>query len=37
MVTHGITSLVDEMYSTERLRIVHDGGNVSRAAKVAKS
>jgi hypothetical protein len=36
LVAHGSTALVDEMYSTERLRIVHDGSEVSRAMKVAR-
>jgi hypothetical protein len=36
LVAHGSTPLVDEMYSTEHLRVLHDGGEVSRAEKVAK-
>ena len=35
MVPHGSTPLVDEMYSTENLAIVHDGAEVSRAEKLA--
>jgi hypothetical protein len=35
MVPIGSTPLVDELYSTERLRIVHDGAESSRAEKVA--
>ena len=36
LVAHGSTALADEMYSTERLRLVHDGSEVTRAAKVAR-
>jgi hypothetical protein len=36
LVAHGSTALVDEMYSTERVRIIHDGSEVSRAIKVAR-
>jgi hypothetical protein len=36
LVAHGSTALVDEMYSTERLRLVHDGAEATRALKVAK-
>ena len=36
LVAHGSTPLVDEMYSTERLRILHDGAEVTRAEKVAR-
>ena len=36
MVAHGSTPLLDEMFSTERVRIVHDGAEVTRARKVAK-
>ena len=32
---HGTTPVVDERYSTEALRIVHDGANVTRAQKTA--
>lgn len=35
MEPHGSTPLVDEMYSTEQLSIVHDGGEASRATKTA--
>ena len=35
MIPHGSTPLVDEMYSTENLAIVHDGAEVSRAEKLA--
>ncbi|WP_420457522.1 hypothetical protein [Rubrivirga sp.] len=37
MVPHGSTPLVDEMYSTERLTVVHDGAEVSRAEKLARA
>ena len=37
MVPHGSTHMVDEMYSTENLTVVHDGAEVSRAEKVVKS
>ena len=33
---HGSTALVDEMYSTENLHLVHDGCEVTRAQKVAR-
>ena len=36
MVPHGSTHLVDEMYSTERLSIVHDGAEATRAEKMAR-
>jgi hypothetical protein len=36
LVAHGSTPLVDEMYSTERLRILHDGAEVTRPEKVAR-
>lgn len=36
LVAHGSTALVDEMYSTERLRILHDGAEVTRPVKVAR-
>lgn len=36
LVAHGSTALVDEMYSTERTHIVHDGSEVSRATKVKR-
>ena len=36
MVAHGSTPLLDEMFSTDRVRIVHDGAEVTRARKVAK-
>lgn len=36
LVAHGSTPLVDEMYSTEHVRILHDGGEVTRAEKVAR-
>ena len=36
LVAHGSTPLVDEMYSTERLNLIHDGSEVTRASKVAK-
>ena len=36
LVAHGSTPLVDEMYSTETLQIVHDGAEMSRAEKVAR-
>jgi hypothetical protein len=32
----GTTALVDEMYSTERLRIIHDGAELTRAGKLAR-
>lgn len=37
LVPHGSHPLVDEWYSTEDLRLIHDGCEVSRAEKVAKS
>jgi hypothetical protein len=37
LVPHGSHPLVDEWYSTEDLRLIHDGCEVSRAQKVAKS
>jgi hypothetical protein len=36
LIANGSTPLVDEMYSTERLRILHDGAEVTRAEKVAR-
>jgi hypothetical protein len=36
LVAHGSTPLLDEMYSTERLSLIHDGSEVTRASKVAK-
>lgn len=36
MVPFGSTPLVDEMYSTERLRVLHDGAECTRARKVAR-
>ena len=36
MVPHGSTHLVDEMYSTEQLSIVHDGAEATRAEKMAR-
>jgi hypothetical protein len=36
LVAHGSTPLLDEMYSTERMQVIHDGSEVSRAMKVAK-
>jgi hypothetical protein len=36
LIAHGSTPLVDEMYSTERLQIIHDGAEVTRATKVAR-
>jgi hypothetical protein len=36
LIAHGSTPLVDEMYSTEALQIVHDGSEVSRPEKVAR-
>jgi hypothetical protein len=36
LVAHGSTPLLDEMYSTERLNIIHDGSEVTRASKVEK-
>jgi hypothetical protein len=35
-VPHGSTPLVDERFSTEAIRIVHDGGEASRAVKTAR-
>jgi hypothetical protein len=35
-VAHGSTPLVDERYSTERTRVIHDGGEATRAQKVAR-
>jgi hypothetical protein len=32
----GTTALVDEMYSTERLRLIHDGAELTRSGKLAK-
>jgi hypothetical protein len=32
----GSTPLVDEMFSTERLQVLHDGGEATRARKVAR-
>lgn len=36
LAVHGSTALVDEMYSTENLHLVHDGSEVTRAEKVAR-
>jgi hypothetical protein len=36
LIPYGSTPLVDEMFSTERLQIVHDGSEVSRPTKVAR-
>jgi hypothetical protein len=36
MVPHGSTPLLDEMFSTERVRVLHDGAEVTRAHKVAR-
>ena len=35
LIAHGSTPLVDEMYSTEHLNVVHDGAESSRANKLA--
>jgi len=37
LVPHGSHPLLDEWYSTEDVRLVHDGCEVSRAEKVARS
>ena len=37
LVPHGSHPMVDEWYSTEDVRLVHDGCEVTRAQKVAKS
>ena len=36
MVPHGSSHLVDEMYSTEKLTVVHDGAEANRAEKLAQ-
>jgi hypothetical protein len=36
LVAHGSTPLVDEMFSTERLQILHDGAEATRATKVGR-
>jgi hypothetical protein len=36
MVAHGSTPLADEMFSTERVRILHDGAELPRARKVER-
>ncbi len=36
LLPYGSTPLVDEMFSTERLQIVHDGSEVSRPTKIAR-
>jgi hypothetical protein len=36
MVAHGSTPLLDEMFSTERVRVLHDGAEVTRADKVGR-
>jgi hypothetical protein len=36
LIPHGSTPLLDEMYSTERVNVIHDGSEVGRATKVAK-
>ncbi len=35
-VAHGSTPLVDERFSTETIRLLHDGGEASRARKMAR-
>jgi hypothetical protein len=35
LVSHGSTPLVDEMYSTENLYVLHDGAESTRANKIA--
>jgi hypothetical protein len=37
LVAHGSTALGDEMFSTESVRLVHDGGEVARPVKLAKA
>jgi hypothetical protein len=36
LIAWGTTALVDEMYSTERLRLIHDGAELTRSGKLAK-
>jgi hypothetical protein len=36
IVAHGSSPVLDEMYSTENVRVVHDGAEVTRPVKVAK-
>jgi hypothetical protein len=36
LVAHGSTPLVDEMYSSDHLQVLHDGAEASRAAKVGR-
>ena len=36
LIAHGSTPMVDEMFSTERLQIVHDGSEATRAVKTAR-
>ena len=36
LIAHGSTPILDEMFSSEHLRIVHDGSEITRANKVAK-
>lgn len=36
LIAHGSTPLLDEMYSTERTHVIHDGSEVTRPVKVAK-
>ena len=36
LVAHGSTPLVDEMFSTESLQILHDGAEATRATKVSR-
>jgi hypothetical protein len=36
LVAHGSTPLVDEMFSTERLQVLHDGAEATRPMKVAR-
>jgi hypothetical protein len=36
LVAHGSTPLVDEMFSSDRLQVIHDGAEVNRATKVAR-
>lgn len=36
LIAWGTTALADEMYSTEGLRVIHDGAELTRAGKLAK-
>ncbi|HEY1328681.1 MAG TPA: hypothetical protein VGI14_17215 [Casimicrobiaceae bacterium] len=36
MVAHGSTPLLDEMFSSDQVRVVHDGAEMTRARKVAR-